>query len=194
MHALSATKMTAMVQPITIPTRVLTGMVIPLPPPFSLTAVDVEEMAGEVGALAPGVGADKEEAVDGRDVENIERVWVSLVDVKVTMLENEVEVSVTVISSSDWLFVTMKVVMPPGRVEVTVKIVSLSDWPRAERGQPMGVLQGSILQQPRYDGVVQVQMYQKYPLSHSPGDGASALASVDSMAIRPSRLTPLWLR
>jgi hypothetical protein len=55
MHALSATKMTAMVQPITIPTRVLTGMVIPLLPPFSFSAVDVEEMAGEVGALALGL-------------------------------------------------------------------------------------------------------------------------------------------
>jgi hypothetical protein len=191
MHALSATKMAANVQPITIPTRVLTGTVIPLPPPSSLTAVDVEEMAGEVVSPVPGIGVDEEEAVDGTDVEveNIEGVWVDLVLVKVLMLENKVEVSVTVISSSDRLLVTTKVVvMPAGMVEVTVRIVSLSDWPRAERGQTTGVLQGSRLQQPLYDGVVQVQMYQKYPLSHSLVDEASALVCVDSMAIRSLRL------
>jgi hypothetical protein len=48
--------METMPQASTIPIRALTEMVSPLPLLLSLSAVDVDEMVGDVGALAPGVG------------------------------------------------------------------------------------------------------------------------------------------
>lgn len=48
--------METMPQASTIPIRALTEMVNPLPLLLSLSAVDVDEMVSDVGALAPGVG------------------------------------------------------------------------------------------------------------------------------------------
>lgn len=53
--------METMPQASTIPIRALTEMVNPLPLLLSLSAVDVDEMVGDVGALAPGVGVGVEE-------------------------------------------------------------------------------------------------------------------------------------
>jgi hypothetical protein len=93
MHVMSAATMTTMLQPTTMPTRALVEMANPWPVLLSLLAVDVEEMVGDDGALAPGVGVAEGE--DGGW--DFERVFVTVkvedgtVDVKVTVVSNESE-------------------------------------------------------------------------------------------------------